>query len=81
MTTLTRSNMSERKGASPVVTCGCVWLQWVCTNEYCDRRPLVPMKIGVMLERHPRSDFAGVTVGVAAFRPGPGSGFFIGLLG
>ena len=50
---------------SPVVTCGCVWLQWVCTNEYCDRRPLVPMKIGVMFERHPRSDYAGVTVGVA----------------
>jgi len=48
---------------------------------------LVPMKIGVMFERHPRSDYAGVTVGVAAFHPGPGSGFFywpfgmIGLFG
>jgi len=37
-------------------------------------------RIGVMPKRHPRSDYAGVTVKVAAFRPGQVPGFFIGLL-
>ena len=33
-------------------------------------------KVGLMLRRHPRSDYAGVTAGVAAFRPGSDSGVF-----